>query len=44
MVSTKAKDKLNWSPRYNLDKGIDETINWVKKHKRIKKTSKNLYS
>ena len=24
MVSTKAKEKLNWSPRYNLDKGIDE--------------------
>ena len=41
MVSTKAKDKLNWSPRYNLDKGIDETINWVKKNiKELKKLPK----
>ena len=27
---TKAKHKLNWHPRWNLEKGLTETVNWYK--------------
>lgn len=28
----KAQKELGWSPDYNLDQGLEETINWFKKH------------
>lgn len=30
MDMTKARNKLNWSPVYSLDKGVSEVIEWVK--------------
>jgi len=27
---TKAKNKLNWQPRWNLERGLTETVNWYK--------------
>lgn len=27
---TKAKNKLNWHPRWNLERGLTETVNWYK--------------
>jgi len=28
----KAKQELNWEPEYNLEKGLEKTINWFKKN------------
>ena len=30
--SSKAKDILNWEPKYDLDSGLKETIEWYKKY------------
>lgn len=27
---TKAKNQLNWQPRWNIEKGLTETVNWYK--------------
>ncbi len=27
---SKAKNKLNWQPRWNIEKGLTETVNWYK--------------
>ena len=29
---SKAKQELNWEPKYNLEKGLEETINWFKEN------------
>ena len=29
---SKAKIELNWEPKYNLEKGLEETINWFKEN------------
>ena len=36
---SKAKRELKWSPKYNLDKGLEKTVNWFKDEakKKIKK-------
>lgn len=30
--SSKLKNELNWSPKYNLEKGLEETIKWYVKY------------
>ena len=32
--NSKAKVDLGWEPKYNLEDGIKETVNWFKKNKR----------
>lgn len=32
---SKAKRVLNWQPKYNLEKGLRETVNWFKKNSRL---------
>lgn len=36
--NAKAKETLNWSPRYSLEKGLRETIDWFKDNKDIYKS------
>ncbi len=39
---SKIKKELNWKPKYNLDKGLEETVNWFKKTLGNRKKYKNL--
>jgi len=32
-----AKKYLGYNPKFNLDRGLKETINWYKKHHRVYK-------
>lgn len=36
--NAKAKEILSWSPRYNLEKGLKETIKWFKQNKNFYKS------
>ena len=38
--NTRAKQRLGWSPKYALDQGLDETIDYVRKHTASYKTGK----
>lgn len=35
--NSKAKKMLGWEPKYSLEEGLRETINWIKEHQRIYK-------
>jgi NAD dependent epimerase/dehydratase len=35
--NAKAKDLLDWSPRYSLDEGLKETIDWIQQNRHIYK-------
>jgi NAD dependent epimerase/dehydratase len=36
--NSKAKSMIGWSPRYSLDEGLKETIDWVRQNKNIYKS------
>jgi len=36
--NSKAKSMIGWSPRYSLDEGLKETIEWVRQNKNIYKS------
>lgn len=36
--NTKIKKLTNWNPRYSLDEGLDETIQWIRKNMKYFKT------
>ena len=36
--NTKAKELLNWSPKYSLEEGLRETIGWFEKHIQLYKS------
>ncbi|MFH0858121.1 MAG: NAD-dependent 4,6-dehydratase LegB [Candidatus Omnitrophota bacterium] len=36
--TTLAKELLGWTPRFSLEEGIEQTINWFKKNKNLYKT------
>lgn len=38
--NSKAKHLLNWSPKYTLNEGLAETIEWMQKHTNLYKTEK----
>ena len=40
----KIKSVTSWVPKYNLDLGLKETINWFKKEDNLKKYKSNLYN
>tara|TARA_B110001452_G_C15235355_1_gene427725 strand:- start:147 stop:1145 length:999 start_codon:yes stop_codon:yes gene_type:complete len=40
----KIKSLTSWVPKYNLDLGLKETINWFKKEDNLKKYKSNLYN
>ena len=43
--SRKKIEKLtSWKPKYSLDKGLDETIEWFKKDKNLKFYKSNIYN
>lgn len=35
--NSKAKKLLGWEPKYSLEEGLRETINWIKEHKKLYK-------
>lgn len=38
--NSKAKHLLNWNPKYTLNEGLAETIEWMQKHTNLYKTEK----
>ena len=32
LKTTKAKDELDWKPKFSLDDGLDLTINWAQEN------------
>ena len=37
---SKAKKELKWQPKYNLEEGLEKTINWFKKNETVTTTDK----
>lgn len=38
--NSKARRLLNWNPKYTLDEGLSETIEWMREHTNLYKTEK----
>jgi len=42
--NTKIKKLTGWSPKYSLDKGLDETIKWYRKKQNLKLYKQDIYN
>ena len=43
MDPTKAERELNWKAKYTIKEGLEKTIKWYKKNKKMLSRLKNIY-